>query len=124
MTATTEPQGTTVILSPEDAIRAQLNDMKSKGLPMPPAIVGCFGDMENSDGVVEQVLQPPEGGLFCKLFGNTYLWKGFPEKHIVEGLGIGKAMISLVPRKIIGRSWLMMGSLGILYIFRRKRFYH
>lgn len=90
----------------------------------PMLLNGAFGDIDNCIGVVEDVVRPQEGGTFIKLYGCSYLFKGFPDERVVEGLATAKGMISLIPRKILAKSRVLQIALLVLYIFARKRFYH
>src|SRR3990167_2714151 len=85
---------------------------------------GAFGDMEDCNGIIEEVITPPEGGTFVKLFGCSYLFKGYPDGYLVEGLATCKAFISYIPRKIVAKSLVLKLALVFLYIFSKKRFWH
>lgn len=89
-----------------------------------PIANGGFGDMEDCTGLVEEVLTPEEGGTYIKFYGCEYLFKGFPEQNVVEGLGLAKAMISALPREIFARSWTMLLALGWTFLFQRRKFIH
>ena len=109
------------VLSKEDLARQKIQEIAKQGLAV---VAGGLGDMEWCDCIVEwPIITPPEGGVMTKFFGISYYFKGYPEKHIVEGLGMGKAMISSVPRRIIGKSIILQVALITLYFFSRKRFY-
>jgi hypothetical protein len=91
----------------------------------PPIVNGVFGDVENCNGVLElPVIYPPEGGTKFKVFGCTYEFKGLPEVHVVEGLGLAKAMISALPREFIIKNFANSLSLAWNIVFRRKKFIH
>ncbi len=85
-------------------------------------IGGVFGEWLGCDGMVEEVIKPAWGGTFVKIYGCSYLFKGYPDKNSVRGMDMSKAMVSAIPREIIGRSFLLSGSLIILFLFFRKRF--
>lgn len=87
-------------------------------------IAGAFGDIANCEGVAEERIHPPEGGTLTKLYGCSYLFKGYPSVEIVEGNGLAKAMISVIPRDIIGKSIPIMLAFGVVYSFMRKKFWH
>lgn len=87
-------------------------------------VEGAFGDMEECGGILEGHFTPEDGGTFAKFWGCSYLFKGYPEKQVVEGLGLAKAMISLLPREMIAKSWVMKCALAVLYLFNRKKFIH
>lgn len=86
---------------------------------------GALGEMPDCMGVLElPVIMPPEGGTFIKFYGCDYLLKGFPERSVVEGLGLAKAMISAIPREVLGKNWLMIAGTILTFLFRRKKFIH
>jgi len=87
-------------------------------------VYGAFGDTPNMEGYVEKIIKPKEGGTFTKFYGCNYLFKGYPDKTIVEGIGIGKAFFSAIPREIILKSWLFKLSTLFLFLFQRKKFIH
>lgn len=98
------------------------NDIKSgKGIM---AVAGAFGDVENCEGFIEKEMKPEEGGTLTKFYGCSYYFKGYPKQEIVEGIGLGKAMISEIPRNILGKSIILQIAAVFLYVFSRKRFYH
>ena len=111
----------TVNISPEK--RAIIEKIQSRGNNI-AVINGVFGDMEGCDGVVEERIEPAQGGLFVKIMGCPYLFKGFPDKRIVEGLAIGKSLISLLPRLIIASSYFWRISFLIRYLFSPTYFWH
>jgi len=122
-----QPQGlkivtgtTTLSQTTKDLIEA-IKDKTTKTGTL--VINGAFGDMTECDGLVEEVIHKPEGGVFLKMFGNPHLFKGVPRKEVVEMLNLPKSMISLVPRELL-RSWYLRIMLVGFYIFSRKHFWH
>lgn len=109
----------------EEAQRILLKISKeSKERPV-ALVAGAFGDMEGCAGIIEgDLITPPDGGTFVKFYGCSYLFKGYPLKQIVEGLGLGKSLISAIPREIISKSFLISLALVLLSLFSRKRFIH
>lgn len=89
-----------------------------------PILYGAYGDIRYCDAIIQETTMPATGGVFLKMFGCEYLWKGFPDKDVVEGIGLAKAMISVLPRKILGKSMVFLPSTLALYFLSRKRFYH
>ena len=87
-------------------------------------IQGVFGDMENCHGMLEEVVTPPEGGTFMRVWGCTYLYKVYPAIEIVEGLSLAKSMLSLLPREIIGKSYVLRAALVLLFLCSRKWFFY
>lgn len=102
-------------------IQDDLNSGKIKGIQI---IRGAFGDIERCEGIVEETIAPREGGLFSKIYGCSFLFKGYPVNEIVENLAFAKSFISLVPRKTLAKSYILMGAFGLLYIFSRKWFWY
>ena len=111
----------TTNLSP--AASAVLEKINSRGGNI-GVVNGMFGDMEGCDGIVEERIEPPQGGLFTKAMGCPFLFKSFPDKRIVEGLAFGKSMISLLPRRIISPSYFWKVGLLLRYVFSPTRFWH
>ncbi len=87
-------------------------------------VSGALGDMENCEGIVEQIIEPPEGGRLSKFFGCSFLFKGYPLKEIVEGIGFSKSLISMLPRKLLARSRYWKTAIVIRYLLGRKYFWH
>lgn len=87
-------------------------------------IAGAFGDVQNCEGYIENVIKPKEGGTLTKLYGCSYLFKGYPLMAIVERIGLAKAMISAIPRRILAKSFLFQINLILMYFFARKKFFH
>lgn len=89
-----------------------------------PLVHGAFGDMVDCDGIAQERIFPPEGGNVIKIWGNSYYFKGWPEKEIVEGLGTAKTFLSQLPRKLIADSWLNLIFLALKAVFLKKKFIH
>lgn len=87
-------------------------------------VVGAFGDVEDCEGILEKHLTPESGGTFSKFYGCDYLFKGVPMQSVVEGIGLGKSMISMIPRELVAPSLIVKTMLFLLFIFQRKKFYH
>ena len=87
-------------------------------------VAGAYGDTEKCEGFCETPIEPEEGGMFTKFYGCSYLFKGYPKQEIVEGMATAKAMISAIPRKILGKSLFWRVALFIRALFNRKRFIH
>lgn len=107
------------------AAKLMLEDINKKMGQVGGAMVinGAFGDMSECDGIVEEVIQKPEGGIFLKLYGNPHLFKGMPRFEVVEMLNLPKSVVSLIPRELL-RSWYLRIMLAGFYIFSRKHFWH
>src|SRR3990167_4961988 len=79
-----------------------------EGSPVPLFFHGAFGDLPDCVGVIEPggVTDAPGGGKQVKLWGCTYLYKGYPEDFVTDGgaLSLGKAMISAIPRNVFTTS--------------------
>ena len=84
---------------------------------------GAWGDGDEHHGIVEETIRPDEGGILTKLYGCKFLWKGRPMNISLEGIAIGKSLISIIPREIIGKSFVLKSALAFLFLFARKRLY-
>lgn len=53
---------------------------------------GAFGSVPGliNDGVVERIIEPPEGGTFIKFIGCEYLYKGTTKQNVVDVLEFPK----------------------------------
>lgn len=123
-----------VLLKPEFEVPQKFNDElpsyvievvksifeRARNLDPIPRVSGGLGDMRDCDALVEARVGDKK--QFTKFFGCTYLFKGFPVKEKVEGMGLGKAMISAIPREIVMRSLLLKAALAMLFLISRKRF--
>lgn len=111
---------------------------KNAGKPITVQIYflqGIFGELDNCNGVAEEVvdsdeklvkygLDPKEGGTYIKLIGCSYLYKGNPMQSRVFGMEQAKDMVSMIPRDIIGRSFLYSAAIGLKFLFNRKGLIH
>ncbi len=102
-------------------IQDDLNSGKIKAIEV---VNGAYGDVERCDGIVKELVTPKEGGAFTRLYGCSFLFKGYPENAIVEGLALGKSLISMIPRKTLAKSYWFQLTLGLLYIFSKKWFWY
>jgi hypothetical protein len=87
---------------------------------------GAFGDtdMSRCTGLVElPILMPKEGGTFTKFYGCSFLFKGNPDKGYIKFMGFPKALVSILPREIMMRSWVLLCAVAFLFAFARKRLY-
>ena len=110
-------------LTPKQQLEEKLfEDIKVKKQIL--SIVGAFGDVENCEGYIEQVIYPSEGGILIKFYGCTYFFKGWPDNKIVEGIGLAKAMISVFPRMILGNSVMLRMFLILMFFFGRNKLVH
>lgn len=86
-----------------------------------PRVLGVFGEWEGADGFIEKVVDGEDGKYF-KLWGNSFLFKALPDRHVIKVLDIGKSIISEVPRDMIGKNWpLALGTI-FMALFQKKRF--
>lgn len=85
---------------------------------------GAYGDLPGYYGLGEQIIKPPTGGTFIKLFGCSYLYKGFTFDPWLENLGLAKSLTSLLPRELIFNDNVTLFETALDYVFRRKTFYH
>lgn len=111
-------QGTAVV---SDEVQKLVQKLNSGNIGH---VLGALGDMENCDAIVDQVIEPLEGGRLTKFFGCSYLFKGYPIREVVEGLGFSKSFLSMLPRKLIARSRYWKTAIVIRYLFARKYFWH
>lgn len=87
------------------------------------AIAGFYGpESDYSDAYLEETIKPKEGGVYTKGYGAPYLLKGLFDRRLVFMMQLGKYLVSQFPKDIIGKSWLLSGSLVILWLFRRRFF--
>ena len=58
-------------------------------------VYGAFGlgSPKDCTGIVENIIEPKEGGVFTKYVGCNYLYKGYPNRDIIEDLTLPKANI-------------------------------
>lgn len=63
-------------------------------------IIGAFGDIDKCTGIVEKKTEPPEGGIYTKFVGCSYLFKGYPNIQIVSIMEIPKNLLSQIPEVI------------------------
>lgn len=101
-----------------DKIRAQLNATHNLAV-----VDGALGDMQDCGGLLEEVVTNDEG-IFCKWYGCSYLFKGYPDKNVIEGLGLAKAMISAIPRELVAKNIPIALGVVFNFLFRRKKFVH
>ena len=71
-----------------------LNPMKTekKQIVKAKITIGAYGSTPGliNDGVVERIIEPPEGGRFIKFIGCSYLYKGTTDLNIVDILAFPK----------------------------------
>ena len=104
----------------EELLKQIVGDGKPKKLAI---VAGAYGDMDDCEAIVEKVITPEEGGTFLKLYGCSYLYKGYPLNEVVESMGLAKALISFVPKEFILKSPVAILYFIFLILFNRKRFY-
>jgi len=85
---------------------------------------GVFGELPNCNGIMEELILPPEGGTFMKIVGCPFLYKGNPENRKVYGMEQGKSNISTLPREIIGKSVIYVAAVALRFLFQKKKFIH
>ena len=58
-------------------------------------VYGAFGmgNPKDCTGIVEDIIEPKEGGIFTKYVGCNYLYKGYPKRDIIDDLSIPKKNI-------------------------------
>lgn len=96
--------------------------MPVKEQPIP--FYSVYGELSdrNTTGLIEQIVHPPEGGTFVKLYGCKFYFKGTSNETIVQWIGLGKGMLSFVPREIIAKSPEYVLAMIWKIVFRRRSF--
>lgn len=113
-----------IVESPKQKLQRQIQEDIRLHKPI-MSVNGALGDDEYCEGFVEgKPIEPPTGGRFTKFYGCHALFKGYPLASMVDLLGMAKGMISVIPRRIIGKSKYLMAALGLRYLFFRKQFWH
>ena len=74
---------------------------------------GAYGEVGNCEGIVQAIVTPQEGGLYTKFYGCYYIFKGYPDKAILDMLGLPKAMIGRVPIGLLKNSFWLKAFLGM-----------
>ena len=82
-------------------------------------IIGAYGNQPNCVGIVEKIIKPESGGVFSKLLGCSYLYKGHPEIRMVKQLDISKDAFWILLD--VFKSKVMIAWAVILFLFSRKR---
>ena len=59
----------------------------------PKIVYGAFGNSSECVGIVERIDEPETGGIFTKYVGCEYLFKGYPDVRMVDGIDVPKRMI-------------------------------
>ena len=103
--------------------REEVIELSKKGQPV-RVVRGAFGEIDRCEGIVKEVLTPPEGGLYTKFYGCKYLFKGYPDKTILDMLGLPKAMIGRVPIGLLKNSFWVKAFLLFMFLFRRQELIH
>ncbi len=106
-------------LPKDNPLRQHLKDKKEINL-----IAGAFGNMADCAGIGVEITRPEEGGIYTKLLGCSYLYKGYPEGGVVEKLDVSKDMMWLFFK--IANTWMGRIVLVALFILPKrfaKRFY-
>ena len=79
---------------------------------------GVFGEGYGCDGYVEEVIRPETGGTFMKIYGCSFLFKGYAHKSQVDGMQMAKALFSTIAREFTRLFYI---SLAFKFVFRRKK---
>lgn len=109
-----------------DALREKIMKDKEARGGVVKITAGAFGDLSVKDctGLVEDIIRTENGEVFTKFYGCSYLYKGNPTKNITLNMGLGKMMLSTLPREIILSSFLYMSAIALKYLLARKNLYH
>ena len=81
-------------------------------------IAGAYGNMPDCAGIGEGVTRPPEGGIYTKLLGCSYLYKGYPDGAVVEKLETCKDMLWLFLKLL--NNWIGRIVLVVLFILPKR----
>jgi hypothetical protein len=100
---------------------AWLEDLRKDGKLVPQAF-GVYGEWQGNSGFIEDIIRPETGGVFIKLWGCSYLFKGLHDARVVHGMELAKFLVSEFPRNFIGKSKLLLIAFGLMFLFRRKAF--
>lgn len=86
-------------------------------------IEGIYGDQQGC-GAYEKSVIKTEDGYLTEFYGCSYKFKGKIDPRIIDLLAVGKSLISVVPRHIILKDWIITLRLIYLIVFRRRKFLH
>ena len=128
-----------------DELKKKFYDFLNKHKKLPETVFGVFGEMAGRNGWVEKIIRfdgekyqtkvfggdewgnaikedwfPKEQGVFIKLFGNSFLFKGYLSKASVEGIEQAKSLLFQVPKNL---PFFTALGLGFDYLFRRRKFW-
>ena len=77
----------------------QTNKLRKQPVPIPAreikvmSVIGSiFGEVKNCIGITEKVIRTKEGRDFTKLWGCSYLFKGYVAHQVIELLQISKRL--------------------------------
>lgn len=106
----------------EDVKRRFLRDLQKRGTV--DRLGGLFAEWTGADGFIEEVVRPQEGGTFCKVYGCSYLFKGYPYAPRLHGLELSKSLISTFPKDILGKSVIYIAAIALKFLAFPNRFFH
>lgn len=85
-------------------------------------LYGAYGfEGFETHGIVEKVIRPESGGIYTKLVGCDYLFKGHPQKHIMEAVAQAKKAFPTIVLMLESRT--VKAFTVFLYLFMRKTFW-
>jgi len=82
--------------------------------------IGAYGSAPGciNDGVVERIIEPPEGGIFTKFVGCSYLFKGICDQKILDILAFPKRKF----RNIVQFATSKIGKVIVVLLFPFKKY--
>ena len=82
-------------------------------------LLGAYGFSGNEcNGVVEKPIRPDSGGIYLKLAGCNYLWKGDPKLHVHSAITASKKIFTVLSAVMSDRMTQFL--FAFLFVFRRK----
>ena len=69
--------------------------IKKEVITRAKVMTGAFGMTPGdiNDGVIERIIEPPEGGVFIKFIGCSYLYKGTNKQSLIDLLAFPKRLL-------------------------------
>ena len=102
-----------------DQIKAKFLSHKARMGKTPDRIWGVFGEMSGRDGWIEETIKN-EDGVFLKIYGCSYLFKGQVPEASVHGIEMAKSILFQVASQL--PLFTLLG-LGFDFLFRRQKFW-
>lgn len=85
-------------------------------------IISAYGSRKECIGIIEKVETPPSGGVFTKLKGCNYLYKGYPDPWVVDYIYASKRVIAGFFPLFLNKSVrFILGLVFLLYLILPRR---